>query len=250
MLPSVLPRLAKDPAGRVFPGVWKPLFLRLPSQDGIPFPGRSSLPTSFVSFFFFYIFSFLFWRQWSAFLGAWSPLPAFRNCFVEFAQRWKVLLMNFWGRKWSPHPIPPPSSSVSLVMLLKFHLTSHSEISDYRWVTTPKSLSSSSRSFLCSSSVYFCHIYLISSASVKRLLYLSFIMPILTRNVSFISPAFLKRSLVFPFLWFSSISLHCSLKKVFLSPLAILWFSRSWVSDTFSVCFQHPCKGVERAYLD
>ena len=34
------------------------LFLRLPSWDGTPFPGRSSLPTSFVSFFIFYIFSY------------------------------------------------------------------------------------------------------------------------------------------------------------------------------------------------
>ena len=32
------------------------LFLRLPSQSRTPFPGRSSLPTSFVSFFVFYIF--------------------------------------------------------------------------------------------------------------------------------------------------------------------------------------------------
>ena len=110
MLPSVLPRLATDSAVRVFPGVWKPLFLRLPSRDGTPFPGRSSLPTSFVSFFVFYIFPTCFWRQWSAFLGAWCPLPAFRSCFVEFTQRWNVLLMNLWGRKWSPRPIPPPSS--------------------------------------------------------------------------------------------------------------------------------------------
>ena len=34
MLPSVLLRLATDLAVRVFPGVWKPLFLRLPSWDG------------------------------------------------------------------------------------------------------------------------------------------------------------------------------------------------------------------------
>ena len=34
MLPSVLPRLATDSAARVFPGVWKILSLRLPSQDG------------------------------------------------------------------------------------------------------------------------------------------------------------------------------------------------------------------------
>ena len=38
MLPSVFPRLATDSAGRVFPGVWKPLFLK------IPFPGQASLP--------------------------------------------------------------------------------------------------------------------------------------------------------------------------------------------------------------
>ena len=57
MLPSVFPRLATDSAGRVFPGVWKPLFLKFPSRDGLPFPGQSSLPTSFVSFIVFYIFS-------------------------------------------------------------------------------------------------------------------------------------------------------------------------------------------------
>ena len=51
MLPSVLPRLGTDLAARMFPGVWKPLFLRVPSRDRIPFPGRGSLPTSFVSFF-------------------------------------------------------------------------------------------------------------------------------------------------------------------------------------------------------
>ena len=57
MLPSVFPRLTTDSTGRVFPGVWKPLLLRFPSWAGIPFPGRSSVPTSFVSFFIFYIFS-------------------------------------------------------------------------------------------------------------------------------------------------------------------------------------------------
>ena len=51
MLSSVLPRLTTDLAARMFPGVWKPLFLRVSSREGIPFPGQSSLPTSFVSFF-------------------------------------------------------------------------------------------------------------------------------------------------------------------------------------------------------
>ena len=69
MLPSVFPRLATDSAGRVFPGVWKPLFLKFPSWDGLPFPGRSSLPTSFVSLFIFYIFSYLFSKTMVCFSG-------------------------------------------------------------------------------------------------------------------------------------------------------------------------------------
>ena len=63
------------------------------------------------------------------------------------------------------------------------------------------------------SSVYSCHLFLISSASVKSLSLLSFIVPILTWNVPFLSPIFLKRFLIFPILLFSSISLHWSLKK-------------------------------------
>ena len=50
MLPSVLPKLGTDSAVRRFPGVWKPLFLRLPSWGGTP-----SLPllSLFLSFIFF-----------------------------------------------------------------------------------------------------------------------------------------------------------------------------------------------------
>ena len=69
MLPFVLPKLATDSVVRMFPGVWKPLFLRVSSWDGIPFPGRSSLPTSFVSFFIFYIFSYLFLKTMICFSG-------------------------------------------------------------------------------------------------------------------------------------------------------------------------------------
>ena len=62
MLLSVFPRLVTDTAGRVFPGVWKPLFLRFPSRDGIPFLGQSSPPPRppLSLFFAFYIFSYLF----------------------------------------------------------------------------------------------------------------------------------------------------------------------------------------------
>ena len=64
MLPSVVPRLRTDSAVRVFPGVWKPLFLRLPSRDGTP-----SLPLLSL-FFVFYVFSYLVSQSWVAFLGA------------------------------------------------------------------------------------------------------------------------------------------------------------------------------------
>ena len=47
---------------------------------------------------------------------------------------------------------------------------------------------------------------------------------------------FLKRSLVFPILLFSSMSLHCSLRKALLSLLAILWNSAfKWVYLSFSL---------------
>ena len=55
------------------------------------------------------------------------------------------------------------------------------------------------------------------------------------RNVPLVSFIFLKRSLVFPILLFSFISLHRSLRKAFLPLLAILWNSAfKWVYLSFS----------------
>ena len=73
-----------------------------------------------------------------------------------------------------------------------------------------------------SSSVYSCHPFLISSASVRSIPFLSFIEPICAWNVLLVSLIFLKRLLVFSILLVSSISLHWSLRKSFLSFLAIL----------------------------
>ena len=98
-------------------------------------------------------------------------------------------------------------------------------MSGSRWVITPSSLSGSWTSFLYSSSVYSCHLFLISSASVRSIPFLSFIKPIFAWNVPLVSLIFLKRSLVFPILLFSFISLHWSLRRTFLSLLAILWNS-------------------------
>ena len=111
-------------------------------------------------------------------------------------------------------------------------------MSSFRWVITLSWLSRSLRLFLYSSSVYSCYLFLISSASVRSLLFLSFIMPILAWNVSLISPVFLKRSLVFPILLFFSVSLHCLFKKTILSLLAILWNSvHLGLSFPFSLAF-------------
>ena len=115
-------------------------------------------------------------------------------------------------------------------MFPKAHMTSHSRMSDSRWVITPSWLSGSWRSFLYSSSVYSCHLFLISSVYVRFIPFLSYIVPIFAWNIPLVSLIFLKRSLVFPILLFPSISLHWSLRKAFLSLLAIPWNSAfKWV---------------------
>ena len=138
-------------------------------------------------------------------------------------------------RIWNPSTrIPSPPLALCVVMLPKAHLTSHSRMSGSRGVITPSWLSESWRSFLYSS-VYSCHL-LISSA-VRSIPFLSFIEPIFAWNVPLVSLIFLKRSLFFPILLFSSISLHWSLRKAFLSLLAILWNS-AFKSFLFSFGFR------------
>ena len=109
-------------------------------------------------------------------------------------------------------------------------------MSGYRWVVTPLRLSEALRSFWYGSSVYPCHLFLIFSASVRFILFLSLIVPIFGMKYSLCISNFLeeKRSPVFSILLFSSISLHCSLRKVLLSLLAIHWNSKfRWVYLTF-----------------
>ena len=88
-------------------------------------------------------------------------------------------------------------------MLPKAYLTSHSRMSGSRWVTIPSWLLVSLRGFfLSSSSVYSCYLFLISSTSVRSLLFLSFIVPIFAWNVPLVSPVFfsLSSSIIFLFL--------------------------------------------------
>ena len=148
---------------------------------------------------------------------------------------WSTLTASSF-RIWnSSAGIPSLPPALFVVMLPKAHLTSHSRMSGSRWVITPSWLSGSWRSSLYSSSVYCYHLFLTSSASVRSVPFLSFIVPTFAWNVPLVSLIFLKRFLVFPILLFSSISLHWSLRKAFLSLLAILWNSAfKWVYLSFS----------------
>ena len=121
--------------------------------------------------------------------------------------------------------IPSPPLALFVVMLSKAHLTSHSRMSGSRWVITPSWLSGSWRSFFYSSSVYCCHLFLILSASVRSIPFLSFIVPIFAWNVPLVSLIFLKRSLVFHsivFLYF--FFFFCIVHLVRLSYLSLLFF--------------------------
>ena len=135
----------------------------------------------------------------------------------------------------SPTGIPSPPLALFIVILPKAHLISHSRVSGFRWVITPLWLSGSWWSVLYSSPLYSCQLFLISSASVMSIPFLSFIVSIFACNVLWVSLVFLKRSLVFPILLFVSISLHWSLRKAFLSLLALFWNSAfKWVYLSFS----------------
>ena len=127
-------------------------------------------------------------------------------------------------------------------MLPKAHLTSHSWMSGSVW------LSGLWRSFLHSSSVYSCHLFLIPSASVRSIPFLSFIVSIFAWNAPLLDLVHLNRSLVFPILLFSSNSLHWSLRKTFLS-LSLLFFgtlhSKLWCFGSLHIYLSaHLCVSI------
>ena len=70
--------------------------------------GEGPIGSWLVLLWYLFNLLFSFRREWAAFLGAWCPPPAFRNCFVEVAQCSDDLLMKLSGRIWSPSPIPLP----------------------------------------------------------------------------------------------------------------------------------------------
>ena len=90
------------------------------------------------------------------------PLLNFPNLLAYWVQYFYNLTFRILN---SLAGIPSPPLAWVTVMLPKAYLTLHFRRSGSRWVVTPLWLSGSIRSFLYSSSVYSCHLFLISSAS-------------------------------------------------------------------------------------
>ena len=93
MLPSVVPRLATDLAVRVFPGVWNFSLCKT------PFPGWSSIPTSFVSLFVFYIFSYLLSKTMGCFSGCLMSSTGIQKLFCGIYSVFKCSFDEFVGEK-------------------------------------------------------------------------------------------------------------------------------------------------------
>ena len=108
------------------------------------------------------------------------PFQSHGHCWV-FQICWHIECSTFTAlsfRIWnSSTGIPLPPLALFVVLLSKAHLTSHSRMSGSRWVITPSWLSGSWRSILYSSSVYSCYLFLIPSASIRSLPFLSFLSP-------------------------------------------------------------------------
>jgi len=97
------------------------------------------------------------------------------HCWV-FQICWHIECSTFTAsscRTWNRSAgIPSLPLALFIVMLPKAHLTSHSRMSGSRWVITPSWSFKLLRSFLSTSSVYYCHFFLIFSASVRYIPFL------------------------------------------------------------------------------
>ena len=120
--------------------------------------------------------------------------------------------------------IPSLPLALFVVMFPKVHLTSLSRISGSRWVITPSWLSGPSRSFLYSSSVYSCHLFLISSTYLRSVSILSIIVPHFCMKYSLGISNFLEEiSSLFHSIVFLYFFALITEEGFFLSLLAILW---------------------------
>ena len=81
-------------------------------------------------------------------------------------------------------------------------MNSHSRMSGSRWMIIASWLAGSWRSFLYSSSMYACHLFLISSASVRSIPFLSYFMPIFACKIPLVSQFSSRDFQSFPFYCF------------------------------------------------
>jgi len=121
-----------------------------------------------------------------AFLGDWNenwPFPVLWHCGV-FQICWHIECITLTAssfRIWSSSTgIPSPPLALFVAMIPKAHLTSHSKMSGSRCDHTIVIIWAMKIFFY--SSVFSCHLFLISSASVSSILFLSFVVPIFEWN--------------------------------------------------------------------
>ena len=107
------------------------------------------------------------WNENWPFPVLWPPL-SFSNLLAYWVQHFhSIIFQDLKWLKWNSI-----TSSSFVVMLPTILLTSHSRMSSSRWVITASWLCGSRRSLLYSSSVYSCHLFLISSTSVRSIPFL------------------------------------------------------------------------------
>ena len=173
------------------------------------------------------------------------PLLSFPNLLEYWEQNFHSTNLRILN---SSAGIPSPPLALFVVMLPKAHLTSHSTMSGSRWVITPLWSSGSFRSRLYSFSVYYCHLVFISCAFVRctaSVLYCSH----RWMNYSFGISNFLEEISSLSHSIFSSLCLHWSLRKAFLSLLAIIWTLLSdWYIFLFSFAFLAICKAFSATF--
>ena len=154
------------------------------------------------------------------------------HCWV-FQTCWHIECGTFTAssfRIWnSSTGISWPPLVLFVVMLPKAHSTSHSRMCGSRWVI--------SYGYLGQDDLFCIVLLCILATSSEYLLLLLVHTNSMVRTISVLYGAHLgmKCSLRIPILSFSSISFHLSLRKAFLSLLAILWNSAfKWVYISFS----------------
>ena len=111
ILPSEIPSLTTDPLERVFPGVWKLLFFKT------PFPGRISIPTSFVSLFVFYILSHLLLKTMGCLSGCLMSSASIQKLFCGICSAFKYSFNEFVEEKVVS---PSCSSAISWLLISNF----------------------------------------------------------------------------------------------------------------------------------